>query len=128
MSDNNVNSELYESLQRSFNDLIFVLKALGSPNRMKILIVLLEGTKTFQELMSEVELGRTALANHLASLKTASLVDKIHHGYYRITETGIEFLQSINDAFLESQSIEIKEREAQQKKHLLDTFLQRRET
>ena len=54
MSDDNSLIDLRESLQRSFNELMLVLKALGTPNRLKILIILLEEPKTFQELIDSV--------------------------------------------------------------------------
>jgi len=119
--------ELYESLQRSFNELMLVLKAFGTPNRLKILITLLEGPKTFQELIESVEIKRTALSNHLSSLKEATLIDKIHHGYYRITQKGLEFLFAIDKAYKVSQTSAAIEKESEQRKQLLDTFLRRRE-
>ena len=127
MSDDNSLIDLRESLQRSFNELMQVLKALGTPNRLKILIILLEEPKTFQELIDNVEIKRTALSNHLASLKDASLVDKIHHGYYRLTQKGLAFLYAIDIAYQESQTSDVLEKEAEQRKYLLDTFLNRRD-
>ncbi|NHJ31555.1 MAG: winged helix-turn-helix transcriptional regulator, partial [Asgard group archaeon] len=127
MSEDYSLMELRESLQRSFNELMLVLKAFGTPNRLKILIILLEGPKTFQELIDSVEIKRTALSNHLVSLKDAFLVDKIHHGYYRITQKGLEFLYAINNAYQESQTSDALDKEAEQRKQLLDTFLRRRE-
>jgi len=127
MSDDNPLIDLRESLQRSFNELMLVLKALGTPNRLKILIILLEEPKTFQELIDNVEIKRTALSNHLASLRDACLVDKIHHGYYRLTQKGLEFLSAIDKAYQESQTSDVLEKEAEQRKQLLDTFLHRRE-
>ncbi|NPE10001.1 MAG: winged helix-turn-helix transcriptional regulator [Asgard group archaeon] len=127
MSEDNPLINLRESLQRSFNELMQVLKALGTPNRLKILIILLEEPKTFQELIDTVEIKRTALSNHLFSLKDASLVDKIHHGYYRLTQKGLEFLYAIDKAYQESQTSAVLENEVEQRKQLLDTFLHRRE-
>jgi DNA-binding transcriptional ArsR family regulator len=127
MSEDNSQLKLRESLQRSFNELMLVLKAFGTPNRLKILITLLDGPKTFQELIDSVEIKQTALSNHLASLKDASLVDKIHHGYYRVTQKGIEFLFAIDKAYQESQTSDALEKESSQRKQLIDTFLRRRE-
>ncbi len=127
MSDDNPLINLRESLQRSFNELMQVLKALGTPNRLKILIILLEEPKTFQELIDTVEIKRTALSNHLFSLKDASLVDKIHHGYYRLTQKGLEFLYALDRAYQESQTSEVLENEVEQRKQLLATFLHRRD-
>ncbi|MHA1532226.1 MAG: ArsR/SmtB family transcription factor [Candidatus Heimdallarchaeota archaeon] len=104
-----------------------VLKAFGTPNRLKILIILLEEPKTFQELIDNIEIKRTALSNHLASLRDASLVDKIHHGYYRLTQKGLAFLYALDIAYQESQTSAILEKESDQRKQLLDTFLHRRD-
>lgn len=126
MLDKKTLEELQESLQNSFQNIITILKALGTPNRLKILIILLEGPKTFQELADNLQLGSTALANHLTSLRKATLIDKIHHGFYRITQKGVEFLHSIDQAFEKAESLESKEREILERKQLLDSFIDRR--
>ena len=126
MLDKKTLEELQESLQGSFQNIISILKAISTPNRLKILIILLEGPKTFQELGDNLQLGSTALANHLTSLRKTSLIDKIHHGYYRITRKGVEFLHSIDQAYVEAESIESKEKEILERKQLLDSFIDRR--
>jgi DNA-binding transcriptional ArsR family regulator len=125
MLNDKLPEDLQEILTESYEDVSIILKALGTPQRQKILISLLDGPKTFQELMDLVNLGRTALSNHLAILRKASLVGKIHHGYYRITQKGQDFLQAICAAFEHSLTEEAKRKEAEQKKFLMDTFLQR---
>ena len=127
MKDKKTAKELHDDLLDSFEEIIVVLKAIGTPKRLKILILLLAGPKTFQELSEKLELGRTALANHLSLLKKASLIDKIHHGFYRITNTGSEYLQGIIVAYEDSQTHEAKEREAINRKNMMDSFLQRRD-
>ena len=117
---------LQENLTDSFDKINAILKALSTPQRQKILITLVDGPKTFQELMDKTSLGRTALANHLTILKEVLLIGKIHHGYYHITQKGQNFLQQIFLAFEHSQSEEAKQKEAEQKKYLMDTFLLRR--
>jgi DNA-binding HxlR family transcriptional regulator len=126
MLNDKLPEDLQEMLTESFVDVNIILKALGTSQRQKILITLLDGPKTFQELKDQVNLGRTALSNHLAILKDASLIGKIHHGYYRITQKGQDFLQAIYLAYEHSQTEEAKQKEAEQKKYLMDTFLQRR--
>ncbi|MHA1557782.1 MAG: ArsR/SmtB family transcription factor [Candidatus Heimdallarchaeota archaeon] len=119
-------NELYDILQDSFEDVMIILKALGTPNRLKIMILLLGGPRTFQEIGDNLEIGRTALSNHLKSLKKALLIDKIHHGFYRITNNGSDYLQGIILAYEESQTNEAKEREALHRKQMMDTFLHRK--
>lgn len=126
MLNKKIVEELQESLQKSFQNIIIILKALSTPNRLKILIILLEGPKTFQELADNLKLGSTALANHLTTLRKANLIEKIHHGYYRITQKGVEFLHSIDQAYEVAESIESEERELLERKQLLDSFIERR--
>ncbi|HUU78336.1 MAG TPA: ArsR family transcriptional regulator [candidate division Zixibacteria bacterium] len=126
MNSNRSEKILQEKLQSSFEEIILILKSLGTPNRLKILILLLDGPKIFQELKEALDLGSTALSNHLSLLKKASLIDKIHHGYYRITNNGIEYLQGFVSAFEETQTNEAKEREILQRKQMMDSFLNRR--
>lgn len=126
MKKNKPENDLQEILQSSFEDIILVLQALGTPNRLKILIILLKGPKTFQELKNQLELGSTALSNHLTLLKDAFLIDKIHHGFYRLTNNGSEYLQGIVSAFEESQTNEAKEREVLQRKQMMETFIHRK--
>ena len=63
--------------------------------------------------------------NHLVILKDASLVGKIHHGYYRITQKGQDFLQAIALAYKHSLTEEAKQKEIEQRKYLMDTFIYR---
>lgn len=126
MLDEKSPEELQRLLINSFTDINTILKALGIEQRQKLLIFLLDGPKTFQELSEHLELGRTAVANHLTQLKDVSLIDRIHHGYYRITQKGLLFLQAIYLAYEHSQTEKMKQKEAEQKKALMDGFLQRR--
>ncbi|MHA1125806.1 MAG: ArsR/SmtB family transcription factor [Candidatus Heimdallarchaeota archaeon] len=126
MSDDKSPEELQEILTKDFSKLNIILKAFSTNQRQRILISLLDNPKTFQELKDLTKLGRTALSNHLAILKDALLIGKIHHGYYRITHKGLLFLQAINMAYEQAQTEEAKQKEAEQKKFLMDTFLQRK--
>lgn len=125
MLNDKLPEDLQEKLTKSFKDLNIILKALSTSQRQKILISLLDSPKTFQELKDQVNLGRTALSNHLAILKDASLIGKIHQGFYRITQKGQDFLQAICLAYEHSLTEEVKQKEAEQKKFLMDTFIQR---
>jgi predicted transcriptional regulator len=118
--------ELQSSLIESFQKIEPILKALGTEQRQKLLISFLDGPKSFQELKEQLNLGRTAVSNHLRILKQVELIDKIHHGYYRITQKGQVFLQAINWAYEFSQTQELKRKEAEQKKFLLESFLDRK--
>lgn len=92
-----------ELLLNSFDEIISILKAIGHPNRFKILILLLTGPMNFQTLLDKLNLKKSALANHLTHLKNKSLVEKIQHGTYKITDDGRNYLQAIETAFRESE-------------------------
>jgi len=92
-----------ELLLNSFDEITAILTAIGHPNRFKILILLLKGPLTFQALLKEMNLKKSALANHLTHLKNKSLVEKIQHGTYKITDDGRNYIQSIEAAYRESE-------------------------
>jgi predicted transcriptional regulator len=126
MLDDKSPEELQEALTDAFQELTSILKSLGASQRFKLLITLLTGPKTFQELKDEINLGRTALSNHIAILRDSKLIGKIHHGYYHITQKGQAFLQAVCLANERSQTEEAKQKEAEQKRILMDSFLQRK--
>ena len=113
--------EIQKSLLQSFSEVSTILKAINEPNRLKILILLLCEPQTFQNLLIETELKKSALANHLTSLKANSLVEKIHHGTYKITNDGKGYLQAIEKMYQESEARKISE----QKYQFTKAFLKR---
>ena len=116
-----------ELFLNSFDEIIALLTAIGHPNRFKILILLLKGPLTFQALLKEMNLKKSALANHLTHLKDRALVEKIQHGTYKITDDGRNYIQSIEAAFRESEARKKKIKEAEQREELARTFLERRQ-
>ena len=81
-------------LQKSFERISTILKAMGQVYRLKILIMLLSEPRTFQTLCDETDLKNTALSNHLTKLRAAMLIEKMQHGLYKITEDGLKFLEN----------------------------------
>jgi DNA-binding HxlR family transcriptional regulator len=114
-------------LLSSFDEIIAILTAIGHPNRFKILILLLKGPMTFQALLEEMNLKKSALANHLTHLKNKSLVEKIQHGTYRITDDGRNYIQTIEAAYRESKLRKKKIEETKQRQELARSFLERKE-
>ena len=114
------------SLQKSFERISTILKAMGQENRLKILIMLLSEPRTFQTLCDETDLKNTALSNHLTKLRAAMLIEKMQHGLYKITEDGLKFLEAIETTYEESKVREIEEKGALQKYQLTETFLHRK--
>ena len=115
-----------ELLFNSFSEIIAILKAMGHPNRFKILVLLLKGPLSFQELLNSMNLQKSALANHLTQLKEKELIEKIKHGTYKITDDGKIYMQSIEAAYRESEARKKRMREAKQREELAKSFLERR--
>lgn len=113
-------------LLNSFDEIVPILRAIGHPNRLKILIFLLEGPLSFQELLNTMNLQKSALANHLTHLKNTSLIEKVHHGTYKITDDGRTYMQSIEAAYRESETRKKKIKEAKQREKLAKSFLERK--
>lgn len=117
-------NELKESLEQSFDDILAIIKAMGNQNRLKILITLLSGEKSFQTLMSETNLQKTALSNHLTLLFKKNLIEKPDYGKYKITQDGVEFIRAIQMVWYQSDTQRKKELEIIQGRKLSKTFLE----
>jgi len=117
-------NELKKSLEQSFDDILAIIKAMGNQNRLKILITLLSGEKSFQTLMSETDLQKTALSNHLTLLFKKSLIEKPDYGKYKITQDGVEFIRAIQAVYYQSDTQRKKELEIIQGRKLSETFLE----
>lgn len=102
--------ESQKTLLQSFGEITDILKAISHPNRFKILILLLDGSKTFQTLLDKTKLKKSALANHLTHLKDKLLIDKIQHGMYFITHDGKNFIQAIESAYKQSEEFKLQYR------------------
>jgi DNA-binding PadR family transcriptional regulator len=74
-----------------------------------------------------MNLKKSALANHLTHLKNKSLVEKIQHGTYRITDDGRNYIQTIEAAYRESKLRKKKIEETKQRQELARSFLERKE-
>ncbi|MCK4433435.1 MAG: ArsR family transcriptional regulator, partial [Methanomicrobia archaeon] len=64
MENKNPLDKSQELLLSSFDEIIAILTAMRHPNRFKILILLLKRPMTFQALLDEMNLKKSALANH----------------------------------------------------------------
>ena len=126
MNSKNPLEKSQELLLHSFDEITAILTAIGHPNRFKILILLLTGPMTFQTLLEEMNLQKSALANHLTHLKNRSLIEKIQHGTYKITNDGKSYIQAIEATFRESKARREKIRETKQRQELAKTFLERK--
>ncbi|WP_269848461.1 ArsR/SmtB family transcription factor [Methanosarcina horonobensis] len=98
------------------------MKTIAHINRFRILILLLKGPLTFQMLLEQMDIKKSALANDLAELKDSNLVDKIQHGTYEISENGKNYVKSIEKTYRESMDIEKKVWESKQRERLSKSF------
>lgn len=114
-----------EFLLDSSNEIVSILKTIAHPNRFKILVLLLEGSSTFQILLEETDLKKSALANHLNDLKDKFLVEKVQHGTYIITEDGKNYIKSIETTYRENMVMKRKIKETKQRMELAKSFLER---
>lgn len=116
-----------EFLMNSSDNIVSILKIIAHINRFRILVLLLNGPLTFQTLLEEMDIKKSALANHLTELKDSNLVDKIHHGTYEISENGKNYIKSIEKTYRENKVIEMKVWESKQREQLSKSFLERKQ-
>lgn len=125
--DKNIDSDISrEFLLDSMEEIVTILKAIGNPNRFKILIVLLDGPSNFQMLLNETNLKKSTLANHLSQLINAGLMEKIQHGTYCLTEDGKKYMRTVGNTFKTSKMLEEQIKKSEQQKHLSIAFLERK--
>jgi predicted transcriptional regulator len=116
-----------EFLLNSFDEIVPILMAIGNPNRFKILVLLLDGPLNFQALLNNMNLKKSALANHLTKLKDKGLIKKIQHGTYSLTEDGNKYVIAIENTHKESKNLEIKREILEKRKQMTMSFLERKE-
>jgi len=124
--DKEIDSDLSkEFLLNSTEEIVTILKAIGNPNRFKILIYLLNGPSSFQMLLDETNLKKSGLSNHLSRLINTRLIEKIQHGTYFLTEDGEKYLKTIGNAYKTSQMLGMQITESKKRKNLSMSFLER---
>ncbi len=115
------NSANPDNLQRAVfeakDDIAQVLRALAHAKRLQLLVLLMEGSKEFMELLIVTKLSKTALANHITKLIGKGLVERVERGSYQITPDGYQLLEGIMNAYMSSQR-----REAFEKQQLLERY------
>ncbi|MFX0117617.1 MAG: winged helix-turn-helix domain-containing protein [Candidatus Hodarchaeota archaeon] len=86
---NHSTEELKSFLRKNLEGTSELLKIISHVNRLQILTLLLdEEHKSFLDLLNEVNISRTALANHLGQLMDKNLIQRIERGNYQITRNG----------------------------------------
>ena len=114
---------LIESIDKSFSEMLDILKAMANDKRLKIMATLLTGEKTFDTLKKETDLQKTALSNHLTMLIDCALIEKPDHGKYKLTDDGELFIRTFEGAFNQSNIWKKKKSESVQKRQFSDEFV-----
>lgn len=114
-----------EFLLNSSTEIVSILKTIAHKKRFEILILLLDRPLTFQILLEETDLKKSALANHLNDLKDKFLVEKVQHGTYKITDDGKTYIKSIETAYRENITMKKRIKETEQRLKLTKSFLER---
>lgn len=115
--------ELQQQLLAVFDDLVSLLGVMSHPKRLRVLISLLGGAKSFGELLAETKLRKSALASHLGQLQEKELIEKVSHGVYELTERGRGYLVVFAQFFGSAEDLEI----SLQRIRGARSFLERRE-
>lgn len=79
-----------------------LLKALGEPNRLRILEYLKEGEKCACDLLDLITLSQPALSHHMKILEDVDIIKSRKEGkwvHYSINPEGFEELQEIIDYY-----------------------------
>jgi DNA-binding HxlR family transcriptional regulator len=109
----------------SFTEITEILKVLGNAKRLKILIYLLNGSQSYNSIVNELQLKKTAISNHLTHLLTVGLIQRGDYGIYEITEDGIEFLKAIERAYQNSPSRQLEKFQKIECRKISQSFLNR---
>jgi len=115
-----------EFLNKSFDEIDNILILIAHPTRFKILILLLNGPMSFQSIMGEIKIQKSALANHLTKLKNSYLIEKVQYGTYRLTEDGNKYLEYLELAFKESKMRRKQIEDGKQRLEMTKSFLERK--
>ncbi|MCG3226224.1 MAG: effector binding domain-containing protein [Candidatus Heimdallarchaeota archaeon] len=95
----------------SLEEIANLHKALDHPTRLEILARLLVEDKEFKDLLEEMDIQKTTLANHLNMLVDYALVERENRGCYRISVDGEDLFQASAKVFLD---MKVREQERQE--------------
>ncbi|MHA2175882.1 MAG: effector binding domain-containing protein [Candidatus Hodarchaeales archaeon] len=87
-------------LLESVADITSLLKTIDNPNRFEILVLLMNESKNFKDLLEETQLQKSALGNHLNILIEQKLVTKVVRGLYQLSSDGEEIVDLLAHAYL----------------------------
>jgi len=87
-------------LLESIDDITSLLKTIDNPNRFEIMVLLMNESKNFADLLEETQLQKSALGNHLNILIEQRLVIKVVRGLYQLSSDGDEMVDLLAHAYL----------------------------
>ncbi len=93
---------IWDTLTKSSEDLASVLGALANKRRLLLLTAVLGNSRTFKELQTVTELGKTALAHHLALLVGSGLLNRTNKGRYELSTDGRDYMQAVGATYTRS--------------------------
>ncbi|XEO77690.1 hypothetical protein WKT22_02720 [Candidatus Lokiarchaeum ossiferum] len=118
-----------KALKKSFQDitadLFPILKAIGNFKRFSILVTLLDGPISFQTLLLQSKLQKTALANHLVQLTSVKLIQKPTYGIYDLTLDGLEYLSALHETWMQSMNVHQKQLQRIQSRPMSSMFIKK---
>ncbi len=82
---------------KEIEELSELLKALANSTRLHVLTLLGNRQYEFQEIKEAVDLGKTALSNHLSKLEELGLISRPIRGTYQLTPLGRTYM-NVNTA------------------------------
>ena len=125
MITENIHDHLIESINVSFSEITAIMKALGNEKRVQILVLLLKGTQSYNIIVKELNLKKTAVSNHLTQLREVNLIKREGNGVYEITDSGLEFIRAVENAYKKSLSKQLKRFEDLERRSVSAEFLHR---
>src|SRR5262245_22752112 len=111
---------LYNCLlvKRTHTETALVLKALGEPRRVEILLLLRKGPRAVGEIAAQVDVSQQAVSQHLAVLDRAGLVEAKKEGtrsVYAVRQAGFAPVEEFVRGFWQPHLLALKA-EAEKKK------------
>lgn len=93
MSELNLSLKL--ELMANYERILPIIKAIANEKRFLILVLILDGPKSFQYLLDTTKLQKTALSNHLTQLIESKLIEKPDFGRYQLLIDGKNYIRNI---------------------------------
>ena len=83
----------------SEGDIASILGSLANTRRLRLLTSLIEGPRTFKELLEIAGLGKTALSHHLRILTESGVLKHVGKGRYELSQDGAELLNAVGAVY-----------------------------